>query len=128
MLRVFSSLALEEMILNDVNSGRPVYIAGTSEQVKERLEKPGVLQKLAANPFFDARADALKAANNYLSGKNHRQLRLIDKHITNRGWLIPRVATSAAKIEATYALLSPVLGCPPVAVVLPDSANDFIFL
>ena len=55
------------MILNDLNSGRPVYIAGASDQVKERLDKLGLLQKLAADQVFDTRADALKEANRHLS-------------------------------------------------------------
>jgi len=68
-LGVSSSLALEEMILNDLKSNRPVYIAGASEQVKERLGNLGVLQKLSKDHIFDTRAEALKEVNAYLDQK-----------------------------------------------------------
>lgn len=70
VLGVSSSLALEEMILNDLDAGRPVYIAGASEQVRQRLDNLGLVQKLTPSHILDTRADALREANNYLSGKN----------------------------------------------------------
>lgn len=69
VLGVSSSLALEEMILNDLNAGHPVYLdlAGASDQVKERLQNLGVLQKLGKNRILDTRADVLREANEYLN-------------------------------------------------------------
>jgi SulP family sulfate permease len=69
VLGVSSSLALEEMILSDLDSGRPVYIAGASAQVKERLTNLGLLQKLGDKHILESRADALREANDYLNSK-----------------------------------------------------------
>ncbi len=75
VLGVSSSLALEDMILNDVKAGRAVYIAGASEQVKRRLTNLGVLQKLTPAHLLDTREAALREAalreaNQYLAKRN----------------------------------------------------------
>jgi len=67
VLGVSSSLALEEMILNDMQAGRPVYLVGASDQVKQRLDRLGVLSKLDPSHVVESRKDALTAANAYLS-------------------------------------------------------------
>jgi SulP family sulfate permease len=69
-LGISSSLSLEEMILNDMKAGRPVYIAGASHQVKERLGKLGILEKLTSSHILATREAALREANQYLSQKN----------------------------------------------------------
>ena len=67
VLGVSSSLALEEMILKDMQAGRPVYLVGASEQVKQRLDRLGVLSKLSPRHIVESRKDALTSANDYLS-------------------------------------------------------------
>lgn len=69
VLGVSSSLAIEEMILNDLKAGRPVYLAGASEQVKERLGNLGVLRKVGEHRILQTRADALRDANEQLKGR-----------------------------------------------------------
>ncbi len=69
VLGVSSSLALEDMILNDLEAGRPVYLAGASEQVRERLENLGVLKKLDPEHVLDTLEAALREANRYLEEK-----------------------------------------------------------
>lgn len=63
VLGVSSSLAIEEMILNDLENQRPVYIAGASAQITERLTNLGLLEKVGDARVFESRAEALKAAN-----------------------------------------------------------------
>ncbi len=67
VLGVSSSLALEEMILTDMQAGRPVYLVGASDQVKQRLDRLGVLSKLDPSHVVESRKDALTSANDYLS-------------------------------------------------------------
>ena len=66
VLGVSSSLALEEMILSDLKAGRPVFLVGASDQVKERLRNLGVLDKLPAENVFETRADAMQGVKAYL--------------------------------------------------------------
>lgn len=69
VLGVSSSLALEDMILSDLKAGRPVYIAGASEQIKERLSKLGVLERIQPEHVVDTLEAALRDANRYLEEK-----------------------------------------------------------
>jgi len=66
VLGVSSSLALEEMILSDLKAGRPVFLVGASDQVKERLRNLGLLDKLPAENVFETRADAMQGVKAYL--------------------------------------------------------------
>ncbi len=69
VLGVSSSLALEDMILSDLKAGRPVYIAGASEQIKERLGKLGVLERIQPEHVVNTLEAALRDANRYLEEK-----------------------------------------------------------
>lgn len=66
VLGVSSSLALEEVILSDLKAGRPVFLVGASDQVKERLRNLGLLDKLPAENVFETRADAMQGVKAYL--------------------------------------------------------------
>lgn len=67
VLGVSSSLAIEDMILNDLKAGRPVLLVGASDQIKERLHNLGVLQKLKPEHVLDTKKDALSLATDLLS-------------------------------------------------------------
>lgn len=69
VLGVSSSLALEEMILNDLKANHPVFLAGASEQVKERLSNLGLMDKLPAESLVETRADALRRAGEILGSE-----------------------------------------------------------
>lgn len=68
-LGVSSSLALEKMILSDLQHQRPVFIAGASQEVRNRLEKLGLLAALPAENVVDSRQIALQMASAQLDGK-----------------------------------------------------------
>ena len=63
VLGVSSSLALEEIILEDVDQGRPVYIVGAEGDVKKRLAKLGLLDAVGAEHTVATRKEALELAN-----------------------------------------------------------------
>ncbi len=63
VLGVSSSLALETMILEDIDAGKPVYISGASPQVVQRLTNLGVMSKIDHNHIYDSREAALKDIN-----------------------------------------------------------------
>jgi sulfate permease, SulP family len=64
-LGVSSSLALENLILEDVRNRKPVYIVGASDTVKNRIAALGLSKVLTENSFFNEREEALKQANLY---------------------------------------------------------------
>lgn len=66
MLGVSSSLALEQLVIEDVAADRPVFIAGATGDVKQRLEVLGVTRRLPAGHVLATRQDALEAANRLL--------------------------------------------------------------
>ncbi len=70
VLGVSSSLALEDMILTDIHHGRPVFIVGASEQVKERLASLGLKDKIPAEHVVAEREEALRMANEFLGDKD----------------------------------------------------------
>ncbi len=70
VLGVSSSLALEDMILTDIQHGRPVFIVGASEQVKERLASLGLKDKIPAEHVVAEREEALRMANEFLGDKD----------------------------------------------------------
>jgi len=61
-LGVSSSLALEQMILDDVNRERPVYIVGATGDVHQRLEKLGILDVIPPERVMATREEALRNA------------------------------------------------------------------
>jgi len=66
VLGVSSSLALENLILEDVKNNKPVMIVGASEPVKDRIAKLGLTKVLSEQCFIDDRQEALKQAKLYL--------------------------------------------------------------
>jgi SulP family sulfate permease len=79
MIGVSSSLALEKIVLESLEKGRPVYIVGAQEDVRRRLEKLGVLGRLPATNMTPSRKEALELADAWLderaAGRNARSIR-----------------------------------------------------
>lgn len=61
-LGVSSSLSLEQAILDMVNTGHKVYIAGIHEQAYRRMENLGLLKYIPPEFFIEKRVDALQRA------------------------------------------------------------------
>ena len=62
MLGVSSSLALEQLILDDLHNGRDVYIVGAHGSVEQRLTKLGILDVVHADHIISTSKHALKQA------------------------------------------------------------------
>lgn len=69
ILGVSSSLAVENMILEDLQQQRPVFIVGAVGDVSERLAKLGLLQRLPAEHVVGTRQEALTEATALLEAK-----------------------------------------------------------
>jgi SulP family sulfate permease len=63
VLGVSSSMALENIILEDLEQGRPVYIVGAEGDVRNRLRKLGLLDAVTAERVVASRQEALELAN-----------------------------------------------------------------
>ena len=63
LLGVSSSLAIENIILEDLDQSRPVYIVGAEGDVKKRLDKLGLLDAVTADHVVATRREALERAN-----------------------------------------------------------------
>jgi SulP family sulfate permease len=63
VLGVSSSLAIENIILEDLGKGLPVYIVGAEGDVKKRLAKLGLLDAVDQEHVVDTRQEALERAN-----------------------------------------------------------------
>lgn len=61
-LGVSAALALEEAILDMVDAGRTVYIAGAGEQTLTRMTNMGLIDKLPKEAFVDTREQAIELA------------------------------------------------------------------
>ena len=61
VLGVSSSLALERMVMEDLERSRTVLVAGAEGDVLQRLEKLGIIKSIGGN-LFDNRQDALTHA------------------------------------------------------------------
>jgi len=61
-LGVSSSLALENIILEDLKHQRPVFIAGAVGDVEERLKKLGLMEQLPPGHVVKTRQEALGRA------------------------------------------------------------------
>ena len=61
-LGVSSSLALENLILDDMQKHKPVFIVGASKQVKERIHALGLTKIIPNNAFYEDRQTALEQA------------------------------------------------------------------
>jgi SulP family sulfate permease len=70
VLGVSSSLALEQVILDDIKAKRCVYVVGASPQVQERLTNLGVMKKLSNKNIVPTREEALIKINETLAKQN----------------------------------------------------------
>jgi SulP family sulfate permease len=70
VLGVSSSLALEQVILDDIRAKRCVYVVGASPQVQERLTNLGVMKKLSNKNIIPTREEALIKINETLAKQN----------------------------------------------------------
>ena len=70
---VSSSLALEEMIEENVAAGRDVYIVGAQGQTWKRLEDLGVTSVVPAANILNNRPKALRSALDYIEKKQPTQ-------------------------------------------------------
>mgnify|MGYP001546353473 CR=1 FL=1 len=66
VLGVSSSLALENLIMEDVKQNKPVIIVGASEQIKNRITALGLTKVISEQCFISDRQDAIKRAHQYL--------------------------------------------------------------
>ena len=62
VLGVSSSLALEKMILEDLEAGRQVLIAGAEGDVRQRLDRLGITARLPADQVVSSMQEALERA------------------------------------------------------------------
>lgn len=63
LIGVSSSLAIERMILEDLEANRPVYLVGMNGSVHARLKNLGLLDKLPADHIFKERHEAIEKAS-----------------------------------------------------------------
>lgn len=68
VLGVSSSLALEKMVLEDLQQGREVFIAGAEGDVRKRLDRLGVTAALPAGHVLETTQAALERAEQFLLG------------------------------------------------------------
>ena len=69
ILGVSSSLAVENIILEDLKQQRPVFIVGAVGNVAERLGRLGLLQRLPAEHVVGTRQEALNRATALLEAR-----------------------------------------------------------
>jgi len=68
ILGVSSSLALENIILEDLKEQRPVFIVGADDDVAKRLKKLGIMDRLPPSHIVETRQEALNRASALLEG------------------------------------------------------------
>jgi SulP family sulfate permease len=66
VLGVSSSLAIEQMVVEDLAAGRTVFIVGAEGDVLERLRKLGILDRVPAQHLYADREAAVQAAGELL--------------------------------------------------------------
>lgn len=71
VLGVSSSLALETMILEDIQKEHPVFIVGATGEVRQRLQKLGLLDLLPPAHIVATRQQALEIANDLVADKHN---------------------------------------------------------
>ncbi|MBF0255629.1 MAG: SulP family inorganic anion transporter [Gammaproteobacteria bacterium] len=72
-LGVSSSLALEQLILDDLSKASPVFLVGMQASVRKRMERLGVLQRLPAEHLCATRQEALEQAYRLIDDKTLAQ-------------------------------------------------------
>ena len=66
VLGVSSSLAIEQMVVEDLAAGRTVFIVGAEGEVLERLRKLGILDRIPAENLYADRETAVQVAGDLL--------------------------------------------------------------
>jgi SulP family sulfate permease len=66
VLGVSSSLAIEQMVVEDLGAGRKVFIVGAEAEVLERLRKLGILDRVPAENLYTDRETAVQVAGDLL--------------------------------------------------------------
>lgn len=69
-LGVSASLAIENVILEDINDKKPVFIVGANDKVLDRLTNLGIIDQLQDNAVYPTSEDALKVANELLESNS----------------------------------------------------------
>lgn len=73
VIGVSSSLAIERMVLEDLQHDRPVFIVGVSGDVRQRLGSLGLLDRLSADHIIETRQQALAYATELLNSRQGAQ-------------------------------------------------------
>ena len=69
VIGVSSSLAIEQMVHDDLAAEKPVYLVGMVGRVQERMDRLGVLDHISSNHIFTNRQSCLEDASIYLKQK-----------------------------------------------------------
>lgn len=69
VIGVSSSLAIEQMVNDDLSAKKPVYFVGMADSVQERMGRLGVLEHIPVNNIFTDRQSCLEDASVYLKQK-----------------------------------------------------------
>ena len=69
VIGVSSSLAIEQMVHDDLASAKPVYLVGMVDSVQERMGRLGVLEHIPVHHIFTDRQSCLEDASVYLKQK-----------------------------------------------------------
>jgi len=62
MIGVSSSMAIEKLVLEDLERGRAVFIVGAKGTVRERFDRMGLTAAVSADHMLDTRQEALAMA------------------------------------------------------------------
>lgn len=71
VIGVSSSLAIEQMVFDDLDAGKPVYFVGMGSSVQERMNRLGILERIHPDHIYTEREACLKDASAYLEQRAH---------------------------------------------------------
>jgi SulP family sulfate permease len=71
LVGVSSSLAIEQMVFDDLDQGKPVYFVGMVPSVRDRMERLGILDRIHPDHIYIEREACLKDAHDYLEQRAH---------------------------------------------------------
>jgi len=71
VIGVSSSLAIEQMVFDDLDAGKPVYFVGMVSSVRERMDRLGILERIHPDHIYAEREACLKDASAYLEQRAH---------------------------------------------------------
>ena len=69
VIGVSSSLAIEQMVYDDLATGKPVYFVGMVDSVRERMGRLGLLENIPVDRIYTERRACLESASAYLKQK-----------------------------------------------------------